>query len=45
VKLNGVSLNFGREHNPYRTGGALIDVAELEDKLDELENRLIVTIA
>jgi len=44
VRLNGTALDFGREPNPYRTGGALIGRLNFTEHLDICDNRLEVQL-
>jgi cellobiose phosphorylase len=40
VTVNGKPVRFSREENPYRTGGAMIQMADLEELLDQPENEI-----
>ncbi len=44
MTLNGVPLEFEREPNPYRTGGARVTISDIVDRLKEHENRLVVQL-
>jgi len=44
VRVNGISLPFERESNPYRSGGAVIDTAVLSKALNRDENTITVLL-
>ncbi|MCU0735389.1 MAG: hypothetical protein MUF20_07680 [Methylotetracoccus sp.] len=44
LTLNGIPLDFEREANPYRTGGARVKMSDVADRLREHENRLVVSL-
>lgn len=45
LNLNGMPLDFERETNPYRTGGARVSLGDFVDRLAEDENRLVVNLS
>lgn len=44
LTLNGVPLDFERDGNPYRTGGACVAMNDVADRLKEYDNRLNVSL-
>jgi cellobiose phosphorylase len=44
LELNGAPLPFEREPNPYRTGAALVAMAELAARLRPAENLLTISL-
>jgi cellobiose phosphorylase len=44
LELNGAALPFDREHNPYRTGGAIVSMAALGARLQPSGNELRIQL-
>ena len=44
IELNGRTLRFEREHNPYREGAARVPVAAVADALQAKKNRLKISV-
>jgi cellobiose phosphorylase len=42
--LNGHTLDFEREPNPYRTGGVRVALTDVTGRLKEYDNRLVVSL-
>lgn len=44
VELNGTALTFAREPNPYRTGAAVVPIADLRNGLGQRQNVLRIAV-
>jgi hypothetical protein len=44
IQLNGLDLPFSRSPNPYRTGAAVVSMAEVRKHLKEGANRLLLQL-
>jgi hypothetical protein len=45
IELNGRTLSFEREHNPYREGAARVAIEAVRQALREKKNTLEITLS